>query len=152
MDELIISIKKESEELINKMGFKGESVVVIEGKTIIVNYHDDEVAMLIGKGGEVLDSLQHLMRILLSKRLLESGFDLVVDVGGYKSKKAQNIARRAKEMAYQVLTTGIEEILPSMSSYERMIVHTTCSTIGDIETESTGSGKDRKVVIKPKRS
>lgn len=152
MDELMIAIKRDSEDFIASLGFCGESIVAREGNTIIVNYQDDDVAMLIGRGGEVLDSLQHLMRIMLSERLKEAGADLVVDIAGYRSKKASVLAKRAKDLAYQVLTTGIEEILPAMSSYERMIVHTTCSNIADIETESTGSGRDRRVVIKPKRN
>lgn len=152
MDNMIARAKKDSEELLSQLGFSGESIVVREGKTIIINYQDDEAAMLIGRGGEVLDSLQHLMRIMMSDGLKEVGADLVVDIAGYRSKKASILAKRAKDMAYQVLTTGIEEILPTMSSYERMIVHTTCANIADIETESTGSGRERRVIIKPKRS
>jgi len=152
MDNLLITIKKETESLIAKLGFGGECIVATEGKTVVVNYQDDDVAMLIGRGGEVLDSLQHIMRIMLSERLKEAGADLVLDIAGYRSKRASALAKRAKDLAYQVLTTGIKETLPAMSSYERMIVHTACSNIADIETESTGNGRDRRVVIKPKRN
>jgi len=151
MEKIIREIKTKSDDFITSLGFEGESVITQERHTIIVNYQVDDAAMLIGKGGEVLDALQHVMRILYSKQLLNTDYDLVVDVSGYRSKKAEVLAKRAKDKAFQVLATGIEEIMPPMSSYERMIVHTTCANIADITTESSGSGRERRVVIKPKK-
>lgn len=151
MEDKIIKIKKGSEDLISKLGFDGESIVVLDGDTIIVKYQVDDAAMLIGRGGEVLDALQHIMRIMLSKELEGRDNDLVLDVSGYREKKASMLAKKAKDKAYQVLVTGIEEIFPPMSSYERMIIHTTCTNIADVETESRGSGRERRVVIKPKK-
>ncbi len=152
MEEIMIIIKKESDDFLAKMGFAGDSVVVADGKTVIVNYQTDDAALLIGKGGEVLDALQHILKIVLADTLYSEGRDLVVDICGYRDKKASQLAKKARERAYQVLATGIEEIFPPMSSYERMIIHTTCSNIADVETESQGSGRERRVVIKPKRS
>ncbi len=143
MEEKIIKIKKSSEDFIAQLGFNGESIVVMDGKTIIVNYQVDDAAMLIGRGGEVLDALQHIMRMLLLKDFEDRDTDLVVDISGYREKKASQLTRKAKDKAYQVF--------PPMSSYERMIIHTACTNIADIETESQGSGRDRRVVIRPKK-
>lgn len=152
MEEIIKEIKTKSEDFVISLGFEGESVIVQKGHTIIVNYQVDDAALLIGRGGEVLDALQHVLRILFSQQLLQANYDLVVDVSGYRSKKADSLAKKAKDKAFQVLVTGIEEIMPPMTSYERMIVHTTCANIADVMTESSGSGKERRVIIKPKKA
>lgn len=152
MDETIIQIKKKADNLISLMGFDGESIVVTENGAVIVNLEVDAPALLIGRGGEGLEAIQHMMRLLAAEMLLERSLDLVVDIAGYRKKKAGNLSRIAKDKAYQVLSTGLPEVLPAMSAYERRIVHMACANIADIETESQGEGRERKVVIKPKRS
>lgn len=152
MEEAIIAIKRCADEIILNMDFEGESIIARENDTVIVNIEVDSPALLIGRGGEGLESLQHILRLLASQSLLEHRLDLVVDIAGYRKKKASHLTRVAKEKAYQVLTTGLPEIFPPMSAYERRIVHMVCANIADVESESKGEGRERRVVIKPKKS
>jgi len=55
--------------------------------------------------------------------------------------KAGIMANRARDMK-----SNIE--LEPMSSYERLIIHGTLSSQPNIKTESTGEGKDRRIIIK----
>lgn len=152
MEDIILKIKDHSDNLIATLGFDGESIIVREGDTILVNIEVDTPALLIGRGGEGLESMQHILRLLSADVMRDSGLDLAVDVAGYRSKKAEALAREVRDKADQVIATGIEEYFPPMSAYERRIIHITCANIAEVETGSEGEGRERKVVIKPKKS
>jgi len=151
MQELTILLKKHTDGVLEMMGFEGESIIVIDGKTFLVNVEVDTPALLIGRGGEGLEALQHVVRLLASEALQGQDYDVVVDIAGYRQKKASYLTRTARDKAYQVLATGLPESFPPMSAYERRIVHMTCADIDEVETTSEGTGRDRKVVIKPKK-
>lgn len=151
MEDTILIVKRHADDMLSSMGFDGESIIAQENNTIIVNIEVDTPALLIGRGGEGLESFQHLLRLLAVEASLSRDYDIVVDIAGYRKKKASHLQREAKEKAYQVLATGLPEIFPPMSAYERRIVHMVCSNIADVETESEGEGKHKRVVIKPKK-
>lgn len=152
MEETILIIKRHADNMLESMGFDGESIIAQENKTIIVNIEVESPAILIGRGGEGLESFQHLLRLLATEADLSRDYDIVVDIAGYRKKKASHLERKAKEKAYQVLTTGLPETLQPMTAYERRIVHMACANIADVETESEGEGRHKRVVIKPKKS
>lgn len=151
MEDTIIAIKKRADNIISSMDLEGESIIAMENRTVVVNIEIDTPAILIGRGGEGLESLQHVLRLLAAEELASHDLDLVVDIAGYRKKKASQLTKTAKEKAYQVLATGISETMPPMTAYERRIVHMVCANIADIESESQGTGRERRVVIKPKR-
>ncbi len=55
--------------------------------------------------------------------------------------KALNVAEEARNLKTDIL-------MEPMSSYERMVVHSTLAGIPDISTESVGLGKDRRLKVK----
>ena len=118
---------------------------------MIVNVQCDEPALLIGRGGEGIDAIQHILRSMLRRDLMEKRANVILDIAGYRDKRNDRVQRNARERALQVLSTGIEEILPPMSSYERRLVHMIVKNIADVETESEGEGRERKIVIRPKK-
>lgn len=153
MDELIIKIKDRSDSLIDSLGFSGEAIVTKRESVYFVNYIiADSPSFLIGRGGDALEALQHVVRILLRGDGLPFGYSLVVDINGYKNKKSDMLEKRAKEIAHRVRTSGVEEILEPMNSYERRVIHTIIGNIADVESGSVGEREDRRVMIKPKTS
>lgn len=151
MHEHIEKIKSKAKEVTELLGFGADVIVVQRENVVCVNLQVDEPAVLIGRGGEGLDSLQHVLRLLLGKTTNEIGTILVVDVNGYRDKKASSIEKMAREIAHRVRTSGIQEELPAMNSFERRLVHTLVSSIADVESGSEGDYTNRRVVIKPKK-
>lgn len=145
-------IKKHSKELLLKLGFDVEPIISEKDEIIYINLQIDEPGLLIGRGGEGLEALQHVLRLLIMRDEEVGLVNIILDISGYRDKKVENIKKLARDKAYMVLSTGIEETLPEMSSYERRVVHMVCTNIADIETESVGEGKERRVVIKPKKA
>lgn len=149
---MIEKAKKHTAELLDKLGFDTDVIGKTRDNVIYINIQTESPALLIGRGGEGLEALQHLVRTLLSSENLEEHRTVVLDIDGYREKKAEFVKKLAQEKAFKVLASGLQEVMDPMSSYERRIVHMVCSNIADVESESIGDGRDRKVVIKPKKA
>ncbi len=111
----------------------------------------DNNAILIGKDGKTLNAMQTLVRQSVKNN---SGINIKInlDVSNYKLKKMKNIERLVRQIANEVKDTKLNVSLEPMNSYERRLVHTIISEYPELETESTGEGKDRHVTIKYKEN
>ncbi len=121
----------------------------IKEKTVFLKLKNKEPKILIGKNGNTLNSIQHLLRIIIRRSFLEDFF-LDVDINNYKERKIEYLKEIAQEAADKVAFTKKEEILEQMSAYERRIIHIELSKWPNITTESIGKEPERRVVVKPK--
>jgi len=78
----------------------------------------------------------------------EKDQNFFIDVGDYQNKRIQDIKNKAVVMGERARFFKKDIEMMPMTSYERMIVHSTFTDFPDIETESSGSGRERYVVIK----
>lgn len=104
-----------------------------------------DLAVLIGRHGRVLDSLQLLVSSLLSKKL-GFHFPIVVDIEGYKNRRKQKVQEIALTAAARAKRTGRVHLRP-MSAYERRLVHLTLLNDEQVVTHSEGEDLERHVVI-----
>ncbi len=111
----------------------------------------DNNAILIGKDGKTLNAMQTLVRQSV-KNNTGMNIKINLDVSNYKLKKMKNIERLVRQIAKEVKDTKLNVSLEPMNSYERRLVHTIISEYPELETESTGEGKDRHVTIKYKEN
>ncbi|NLD41932.1 MAG: hypothetical protein GX657_00410 [Chloroflexi bacterium] len=111
-----------------------------------VNIIGDGLGVLIGRRGETLRDLQFLTRLIVSRQIGKWP-NLVVDVEGYKARRADALEGLARRMADRVRTTRQPVVLEPMPAYERRIVHMTLRGDKDVYTESIGEGESRKVQI-----
>ena len=119
-----------------------------EGVYIAIN--GDHLGLLIGRRGDVLDSLQYLAT--LAANIEKSGFYRVtVDVQGYREKRAETLRGVARRMSEKVLKYKKSFALEPMNAYERRIIHSACQNIEGVTTRSIGEGADRKIVISPEK-
>lgn len=103
-------------------------------------------SILIGKDGRTLDAMQMLLKQIL-KNLTDVNFKVILDVSGYKQKKARNFEFEIRKIAKEVMNTKIPVTLDPMNSYDRRIVHTIIGDFPKLETYSTGEGIERAVNI-----
>ncbi len=147
-DQLKI-VQKKAEEFFSKACFEVEAEVFFEEeKTIHLKIKAEEPQILIGEKGQVLSEIQHLLRLVLRKQILEPFF-LNLDINNYKEKKYEYLKELACSTADEaVLSKKIKELAP-MPAHERRIIHLELANRGDVVTESVGQGRERKVVISP---
>lgn len=107
----------------------------------------DNNAVLIGKDGRTLKSLQILIRQAIKS---QTGFNihLNMDVGGYKKSRQKKLEYTAKKIAKEVLNTKVDSTLDPMNSFERRVVHSVVSKFEGLKTESKGIEPERYIIIK----
>lgn len=144
------------EEIVYLMGYDAEVNAVWKDpepdeteSCLVLSVEGDDLGSLIGRRGETMDSLQYLLRLMINQRI-RSWRNIVVDVGGYKEKRSNQIAQLAERMANQVIETGRAVSLEPMPANERRLVHLALREHPDVYTESSGERDRRKVHILPK--
>lgn len=104
---------------------------------------------LIGKNGNNLDALEHLLKIIIGKNTDQPRADFILDVNNYRLAKTKYVAEAAKQLAERVVKTARAEALQPMNAFERKLVHLELASYKNISTESVGQEPKRRVVIKP---
>lgn len=124
-----------------------------EGPPLVLDVHGDDLGVLIGRRGETLGALQYLTRLIVSGKA-GRGVGLVVDVEGYKARRAQQLRQLALRMAERVAGTRKPVALEPMPAHERRIIHLALRDHPIVMTESVGRDQDRKVtiILKSRRS
>ena len=144
-----ISIKKDIKILLDSMGFifLNDPEVREEDGRFFIDIFVDEPRRLIGERGDILQALQHVIRLLPANRH-DQDIKLDIDINGYKQKRAELLRDMAHRARREASTgSGVVELEP-MSAFDRRIIHTTLDAYNNIKTESTGEGRDRRVIIK----
>ena len=131
--------------LLEAMGVDGEADADIIDDGIDAWIDGDDLGLLIGRRGQVLDALQELLRIAVQRRLMER-VRISLDVAGYRQRRRVALEQRAEEMARLALEDG-EVKLEAMSAFERKIVHETVARIEGVRSFSEGEEPRRCVVI-----
>lgn len=120
-------------------------------KDIHIEINGKGLGMLIGRHGDVLDSLQYLSNIVVGrypKRTDKHEYvRIVLDIENYRLKRAETLKALARRMASKVLATGRNFTLEPMSSYERRIIHSEIQLVSGVHTYSIGADNNRRVVI-----
>lgn len=119
-------------------------------RPLFIDIHGNDLSLLIGRGGETLDSLQYIVRLILGKEL-KKPVPVIIDVEGYRARREQTLRRLARRMAEQALERGRTLSLEPMPPNERRIIHIELRDNDDVRTQSVGEGDRRKVTIIPER-
>lgn len=121
---------------------------VSEGVTEIEIRTDGLDGLLIGRRGQTLVALQHLIGRLVSR---EFGQDLhfSVDVGDYRKRRESQLVEKAQVLAEKVRATGREINLEPLHAPDRRVVHMAVAKVPGVRTYTVGHGLHRNVVIAP---
>lgn len=139
------------EELMRHLGF-AVRVEVETGDTSRLNIVGEEkeaLGALIGRKGERLSALQHLVNLMLSKAM--GGWTRVlVDVEDYRGRRERQLREIATRAAARVAETGRMVQLEAMPALERRWVHLALRDHPDVVTQSIGEEPGRRIVILPR--
>ncbi len=114
----------------------------------MLNITGKRINRLIGRRGETLAALQHIVRLICSRKL-ERRANIIIDAEGYKTGRSNRLRGLAKRMAKQAVQQGRTITLEPMQPSERRIIHLTLRDREDVSTQSVGEGSARKVTIVP---
>lgn len=121
-----------------------------EQKTVSYNLVGDEMGVLIGKRGQTLDSLQHLVSLVVNKNN-EDYLRVKLDTENYRERRKETLENLARNIAYKVRKTRKPVSLEPMNPYERRIIHSALQNDTYVTTKSEGDEPFRHVVISLKK-
>lgn len=144
-------VKETAEELLKNLQIAGNVIVAVdEAGVATVNIETEESGLLIGFHGETLSSFQLILGLMVYKKT-GTWTKIIVEIGDYRAKRAEQLTAMAQSYANQVISTGQLITLPPLPPSERRVVHLALQDRTDVETESVGEGNSRRVVVKPKQ-
>jgi spoIIIJ-associated protein len=109
----------------------------------------DALGALIGRKGERLSALQHLVNLMLSRKM--GGWTRVlVDVEDYRGRRERQLRDLATRAAARVLETGKMLQLEPMPALERRWVHIALRDNPNVATQSIGEEPNRRIVVLPR--
>ncbi len=138
-----MQIEVEIDARISEPRYEGDSA------TLFLDLQSNDLSFLIGRKGETLAAIQHLLRLMVNN-IVHRRAHLVVDVEGYKVRRETALKKLALRIADQVTRRQRLIALEPMNAYERRIIHVTLRNHPTVLTESVGEGTRRKVTIVPK--
>ena len=151
--EALAAGKQILEELMAHLGFDVRVEVELgdTSRLNVVGEGDEKEALgaLIGRKGERLSALQHLVNLMLSRKM--GGWTRVlVDVEDYRGRRERQLRELATRAAARVAETGKMLQLEPMPALERRWVHIALRDDPNVITQSIGEEPNRRVVVLPR--
>ncbi len=144
--EVLEAIRSDLEEMLTLMGYPSRVSVEVEELTVRCRVSGEHEEAIIGTDGRTLDSLQYLLRKMMSRRLPDRVM-LTLDAGNFRQRRAEELKERARELAGQVREDGKTRAIPALNPSERRVVHMTLQEDRTIRSRSVGDGLFKKVLI-----
>jgi spoIIIJ-associated protein len=136
------------EELLRLMEVDASVEVAMGVETAKLNVRGGELGVLIGRRGEKLASLQHIVNLIVAKREGQSN-RIAVDVENYRGRREEQLRDVAERAAKRVTQSGKIIQLEPMPALERRVVHLALRDSKKVRTQSVGVEPNRRVVILP---
>lgn len=117
---------------------------------IMVDCTGQDVDILLGRGGELLDAIEHLAAKVLRLHSDEQGL-ISFDSHSFRSDRVLELRLMAETAAERVEHSGAPFELSPMNSRDRRLVHLALKGRSSVRTESDGAGAHRRIVIHPSK-
>jgi spoIIIJ-associated protein len=138
------------ENVISQMGINVEIKTIEKGREVNFRLAGKDIALLIGKRGQTLNSLQYLSQLVYN-RYTNQFTTIIIDAENYRSRRKETLEILAGRLADKALKTGNDVPLEPMPSFERKIIHSALIKNKRVKTYSTGEEPYRHLVISPKK-
>lgn len=146
VEEAVTYLKSVSE----KMGASINVDVKKDGKIVLLTMSGKKIALLIGKRGQTLNSLQFLTQLVVN-RYSDQYATVLLDAEDYRQRRNDTLIQLAERLAQKAVRTGQNVALEPMPSYERKVIHTALMSNKKIKTYSDGTEPHRHIVISPSK-
>jgi len=140
-----------TEEILSAMKSDADaSAREFQGEIFIdINARGDK-QFLIGPNGRTLDALQYLVSRIINDDIEgKERARIVIDIGGYRNSKEEDLRSLAERLAREAIEQNRETSTEPMAARERRVIHLTLKPNRSVETFSRGQGALRRVIISP---
>jgi spoIIIJ-associated protein len=135
------------EALLDIADLDGDIDMDVERDRAMVSIVGGDLDDLVGPDGKVLDALQELTRLAVTRETGERS-RLMLDIAGFRAARRRELAELGENAVADVKRTGEPVKLAPMTAFERKVVHDVVADAG-LRSESEGEGASRRVVVMP---
>ena len=139
-------VEEHVKELFRLMDISVTAEVTQKGRIISVNLVGDEAGNIIGKHGDTLDAIQHMLQLAFNKKV-KGGEKIRLDTEDYRMKREKTLTGLAKSIANRVIKSHGKYELEPMKAYERRIIHSALQSYPMITTYSVGVEPQRRLIV-----
>ncbi len=143
------TVEKVIEKLFSLLEIEGTFELSSNEENLELLMDTKDSGMVIGYHGEILESLQLISSLLIAKKL-DRFIRVSIEVDGYKKTRTEYLQKLAQDTRERAISENAEQVITSLKSWERRIVHLILQDDDQVTSESQGVGRDRVLVIKPK--
>jgi spoIIIJ-associated protein len=141
--------EKTIKDFFTSLGISGGFKISEDEESISVLLETEDTGIVIGYHGETLEALQLVLSLILAKQTGE--FKRVsLEAGDYKKNREEWLEKLTADAKEKAISENKEVYLSDLKSWERRVVHLLLQDDKEVVSESSGEGKDRILVIKPK--
>ena len=137
------------EGLLPLIGAEATPTLTGEEEKIVIELRSEGTKGIIGRRGEVIDSIQVLAGAVANTGRRDYK-RVVVDCGNYREEREETLRHVAEKLAAKAVRLGKKVRLEPMNPYERRIIHSALADSEEVFTKSEGKEPNRYVVITPK--
>jgi len=115
-----------------------------------INLEGEDGGVLVRRGGEGLQALQHIVATAFRKQLGDDN-RIVIDCNGYRKEKDAELRQMARFIAEKARSSGAPQEMGPLNPYERRIVHLAIAEDPTVSSESIGDAFMKTVIISSKK-
>lgn len=115
-----------------------------------INFEGEDGGVLVRRGGEGLQALQHLVATVFRKQLGDDN-RIVIDCNNFRKDKDAELRQMARFMAEKARASGMSQEMGPLNPYERRIVHLAIAEDPTVTSESIGDAFMKTVIIAAKK-
>lgn len=135
------------EGLLDIADLDGDIDMDVERDRAMVSIEGGDLEDLVGEEGRVLEALQELTRLAVTRETGERS-RLMLDIAGFRAGRRKELSELAERAVADVRRTGEPVKLAPMTAFERKVVHDVVAS-ASLRSESEGEGAARRVVVLP---
>ena len=153
--ERVGEVRKASVEsltrILDLMGMSAEVAVEPGGdpSELRLDIRGESSALLIGRRGQTLDALQHMVGRIVADRVGPEPPQPVVDVEGYRGRRVRTLEDMALRLGEKAKRSRTTQEMEALNAADRRIVHMALKDDPWLTTRSLGQGPFRRLLIVP---
>jgi spoIIIJ-associated protein len=116
---------------------------------VVLDVRTDSNALLIGRKGQTLESLEYLVMRIAGERTGSEGPHIIVDVENYRERRRKTLQDMALRLGEKAKRQRKTVTVDALSAADRRIVHAALQDDPWVTTKSLGQGSYRRLLIIP---
>jgi spoIIIJ-associated protein len=150
MAALTAQIASFVQEVVDAMGVALTIKVEETTEGTRINLEGEDGGVLVRRGGEGLQALQHIVATAFRKQLGDDN-RILIDCNGFRKDKDAELRQMARFVAEKARSSGMPQEMGPLNPYERRIVHLAIAEDPTVTSESIGDAFLKTVIISTKR-